>query len=161
MESKYKARVDSESLMGRHSSSFDEFFSYLPLLQSLIAIAGSLFFSEVMKLPPCSLCWYQRIAMYPLGFILAVSIVKRDHAAVTYGLPLALGGFCVAIYHNLLYYKLIPDSIAPCTSGISCTSKQLEWLGFVTIPLLSLISFSVILFSLVYIARKNKPREKL
>ncbi len=156
MASNNKAGVDLELPMERIRSKRYDYFSYLALLQALLAIAGSLFFSEVMKLPPCSLCWYQRIAMYPLGFILAVSIVKRDHAAVTYGLPLALGGFFVAIYHNLLYYKLIPDSITPCTSGISCTSKQIEWFGFVTIPFLSLISFTVISFSLFCMARKNR-----
>jgi disulfide bond formation protein DsbB len=105
IHSKSKTRMDSETSIEQTPNKWIGYWTYLALLQSLIAIAGSLFFSEVMKLPPCSLCWYQRMAMYPLGFILAVSIVKRDHAALTYGLPLALGGFCVAIYHNLLYYK--------------------------------------------------------
>ena len=82
--------------------------------------------------------------MYPLVLILATSILRKDNAARHYGLPLAFLGLAVSIYHNLLYYKIIPDSIKPCTSGVSCTAKQIEWLGFVTIPLLSLMAFCVI-----------------
>ena len=131
-----------------------DYFYYLAFLQVIVATAGSLFFSDVMKLPPCVLCWFQRIAMYPLCVILAVSIVRRDGMARVYGLPLAFAGFAVAVYHNLLYYKIIPDSITPCTSGVSCTSKQLEWLGFVTIPLLSFVAFLCVIIFL-YLAGKT------
>lgn len=131
---------------------------YLAFLTATVATAGSLFFSEVMKLPPCVLCWYQRIAMYPLVLILAVSIARRDRGYIFYGLPIALGGLAVAAYHNLLYYNIIPESITPCTSGVSCTSRQIEWLGFITIPLLSLAAFAVIVFSLVVADRKSINR---
>ncbi len=132
---------------------------YVALLFALVATAGSLFFSEVMKLPPCVLCWYQRIAMYPLVLVLATSIIRRDGAARAYGLPLSIVGGAIAIYHNLLYYKLIPESITPCTSGVSCTSRQLEWLGFVTIPLLSLIAFAGISAAL-WLYRPSQGIEK-
>lgn len=122
---------------------------YAAWLQAAVATLGSLFFSEVMSLPPCVLCWYQRIAMYPLVLILAVSLIRKDGAARAYGLPLAFCGLAVALYHNLLYYKLIPESIKPCTSGVSCTTRQLDWLGFITIPLLSFVSFLVIVLCLV------------
>lgn len=131
---------------------------YLGFLQALTATMGSLFFSEVMRLPPCSLCWYQRIAMYPLVIILGISAIRRDGAAKIYGLPLAIAGFMIALYHNLLYYKIIPDSITPCTSGISCTSKQIEWFGFITIPLLSIVAFSVIILSLIFAKHTSQQR---
>ena len=117
---------------------------YLAWLVSLVATAGSLFFSEVMDLPPCVLCWYQRIAMYPLVGVIAAGIVMRDVRMKFYALPLALGGLAVSIYHNLLYYGLIPESITPCTQGISCTSRQIEWLGFITIPLMALATFALV-----------------
>lgn len=123
---------------------------YLAWFQASVATAGSLFFSEVMNLPPCVLCWYQRIAMYPLVLILGISIIRKDGIAKVYGLSLAILGFAIAVYHNLLYYKIIPQSIIPCTSGVSCTSKQIEWLGFITIPFLSLVAFSVIILSLSF-----------
>jgi disulfide bond formation protein DsbB len=120
-------------------------FSYAAFVQSLIATTGSLYFSESMRLPPCSLCWYQRIFMYPLVFILAVGIAGNDKRVLWYSFPLALVGFAVAGYHNLLYYKIIPEGFTTCAAGVSCTSKQIEWLGFITIPLLSLTAFTIIL----------------
>lgn len=117
---------------------------YIAWTQALVATFGSLYFSEVMKLPPCVLCWYQRILMYPIVLIAAVGIIRRDKALPFYILPLSILGWLISIYHNLLYYKIIPESIAPCQLGISCTTRQIEWLGFVTIPLLSLVAFTVI-----------------
>ncbi|HKS26529.1 MAG TPA: disulfide oxidoreductase [Pyrinomonadaceae bacterium] len=117
---------------------------------ALVATAGSLFFSEVMELPPCVLCWYQRIAMYPLIVILAVGIITRDQKVSRYALPLCLTGLIISIYHNLLYYGVIPESIIPCTAGVSCTSRQIEWLGFITIPLMALVAFLSVTLCLLF-----------
>lgn len=121
---------------------------------SAVATLGSLFFSEVMMLPPCILCWYQRIAMYPLSILLFVGLLKIDRSLFRFTAPLALIGWAIAVYHNLLYYKILPESASPCVKGISCTTVQLEWLGFITIPLLSLIGFTLILLCLIFF-RKN------
>jgi len=129
---------------------------YLAWFVALVATAGSLFFSEVMQLPPCVLCWYQRIAMYPLVVVIGVGIISRDPRIKSYALPICLAGLAVAIYHNLLYYSLIPDSLTPCTQGISCTSIQIEWLGFITIPLMSLAAFTLINLCLVFYIPKQK-----
>ena len=115
---------------------------YLAWTIALVATVGSLFFSEVMDLPPCVLCWYQRVAMYPLVVVIAVGIAMRDGRLKFYALPLCLAGLAVSIYHNLLYYGVIPESIEPCAQGVSCTSRQIEWLGFVTIPLMALTAFA-------------------
>jgi disulfide bond formation protein DsbB len=128
---------------------------FIALLSSL----GSLFFSEVMGLPPCQLCWYQRICMYPLVFIFLAALFPFDRSLLRYSLPLIITGFLTAIYHNLLYYKILPKSASPCSQGISCTTVQLEWLGFITIPLLSLTAFSLILIVLTILQRELK-REK-
>lgn len=133
-----------------------EYLLYSAWVVALVATAGSLFFSEVMNLPPCVLCWYQRIAMYPLVLIVGVGIVARDARMKIYALPLCLTGLAIAIYHNLLYYGIVPESISPCTQGISCTSRQIEWLGFVTIPLLALTAFAGIALCLLF----YKPKEK-
>ena len=129
---------------------------YLAWIIALIATVGSLFFSEVMQLPPCVLCWYQRIAMYPLVLIIGVGIVTRDSRMKNYALPLCLIGLAISIYHNLLYYGLIPESITPCTEGISCTSRQIEWLGFITIPLLALAAFISLAVCLLLYKSKEK-----
>lgn len=121
-----------------------ENLAQLALLTTASSTLGSLFFSEVLKLQPCVLCWYQRICMYPMVLVLAVCIWKKDKNLPFFVLPLSVIGTIIAIYHNLLYYKIIPESLAPCTLGISCTSRQIEWFGFITIPLLSLIAFGII-----------------
>lgn len=132
--------------------------AYLAWLQSLVAMLGSLFFSEVMKLPPCSLCWYQRILMYPLVFILATGILLEDKRVKYYVLPLSILGLLIAFYHNLLYYNIIPEAIVPCSTGVSCTSRQLTWLGFITIPLMSLTAFFNITVAM-FLYKKEIPHE--
>lgn len=123
---------------------------YLAWSQALAATTGSLFLSEVMGFVPCILCWYQRILMYPLVVILAVGILLRDARLRVYVLPLSLAGLAVSAYHNLLYLGIIPETIQRCTSGVSCTERQLELFGYITIPLLSLTAFSVISLSMVF-----------
>ncbi len=128
---------------------------YVAWIVALVATVGSLFFSEVMSLPPCVLCWYQRIAMYPLVLIIGAGIVIRDPKVKFYALPVALAGLVISVYHNLLYYGLIPDSITPCTQGVSCTTVQIEWLGFITIPLMALAAFVLISVCLLFYKPKN------
>lgn len=82
--------------------------------------------------------------MYPLVAILAVGIFREDSKLHTYVLPFSIIGTLIALYHNLLYYGILPESIQPCALGVSCTTKQIELLGFITIPLLSLCGFILI-----------------
>lgn len=129
---------------------------YVAFGQAFVAMMTSLYFSEVMKLPPCLLCWYQRIAMYPLVVILLVGFVEKDAKVVRYALPFSLAGLGISIYHNLLYYGIIPESLAPCTLGVSCTTKFFEWFGFVTIPFLSFLAFMIITICLIIAATYKK-----
>lgn len=121
-----------------------EYYLYGALAVTVAAMFGSLYFSNVLGFPPCVLCWYQRIAMYPMAVILTVGLVLREARSYLYAFPLALVGLGIAAYHNLLYYGLLPESIEPCMLGVSCTTRQVEWLGFVTIPLLSLAAFVLV-----------------
>lgn len=131
---------------------------FLSWLVSLIATAGSLFFSEVMMYPPCILCWYQRICMYPLALVLLGGLFPPEKCVFRFSLPLAITGWTIAVYHNLLYYHVLPESVAPCRSGVSCTTAQVEWLGFITIPLLSLVGFTLIIGLLVLAWRKSHEK---
>ena len=109
-----------------------------------VATLGSLFFSEVMGHAPCVLCWYQRICMYPLVLILPAGLFPFDGKLVRYALPLSIAGLLIAIFHMLLVAGLIPEDIKPCVRGIPCAEVQMVWFGFVTIPLLSVVSFLLI-----------------
>jgi len=103
---------------------------------SLAAIFGSLFFSEIMKFPPCDLCWYQRILMYPVALIIFTGLYLESKDTLKFVAPLAWGGLLVSIYHNLVYYKII-QVIVPCNETAPCTAQNINYLGFITIPLLS------------------------
>ena len=123
---------------------------------ALVGTVGSLFFSEVMLYPPCVLCWYQRIALYPLVLIIGVGIATADRRVVKYALPLALAGLAIAVYHNLLYYGFVPESITPCTEGVPCNAVQIEMLGFITIPLMALGGFVSVAACILAFSYKNK-----
>lgn len=118
-------------------------------LVASIATLGALFFSEVMQLPPCILCWYQRIFMFPLALILPIGLFPLDRKVVLYALPLAALGWLVAVFHLLLVAGVIPESIKPCAQGVPCSEKVIEWFGFVTIPLLSAAASTTIIGLLV------------
>ncbi len=130
--------------------------TYLAWFQAIVATLGSLYFSEIADFPPCVLCWYQRIFMYPLVLIIAVGIINRDRKLAGYVLPLSVIGLGISAYHNLLYWKLLPHSDEPCRFGVSCTTKFIEWFGFVTIPLLGFFAFAVITASMLYLYKLNK-----
>lgn len=137
-----------------------KYILYLAFFQALIATLGSLFFSEILHYPPCVLCWYQRIAMYPLVIIFAVGILIKDKKVYLYALPLIAGGWVVALYHNLLYYSILPEAVAPCLAGVSCTTKFIEWFGFITIPMLSLLCFTILGVLMLIYRRISVTRDK-
>jgi disulfide bond formation protein DsbB len=126
-------------------------------LLSVVATAGALFIGEVMGMEPCVLCWYQRIAMFPLAVILGMACYSEDPRGVVYALPLALGGAALAGYHTLLVAGLIPKLWIPCGAGASCSEQKLEILNGVQIPWLSLAAFVLISGSLLaYRQRTSK-----
>jgi disulfide bond formation protein DsbB len=115
-----------------------------------VATLGSLFFSEVMDFIPCTMCWYQRIFMYPLVIIFLIQLLYPDDKLNKYALPIVLVGFFFAVYHNLLMFGIIPESVVPCVQGVPCSTKYINWFGFVNIPLLSLVAYSLILATLIF-----------
>jgi len=119
---------------------------------------GSLFFSEIMRFPPCVLCWYQRIAMYPLVLIFLVGSFHPIKIAINFSLPIVITGWIIALYHNLLHYGIVPESASPCLEGVSCSTVYINWFGFITIPMLSFISFSLLL-SILIITNRRITRE--
>ncbi len=109
-----------------------------------IATLGSLFFSEVMGIPVCELCWYQRVAMYPLVVILALGLFPYDPGVVRYAAVLASAGWLIALYQVLLVVGIIPESAQPCVQGIPCSETHISLLGFLNIPTFSFLIFTLI-----------------
>ena len=118
---------------------------YLAWLVALAATLGALFLGEVLGRTPCTLCWYQRIAMFPLALILGTACLGDDRHVARYALPLALAGAAVALYHSLLYAGVVTAPIVPCgQSGPSCTDRASQAVAGVPLPWLSLASFVAI-----------------
>ncbi len=123
-------------------------------LIALLATAGALFIGEVMGKTPCVLCWYQRIAMFPLALILGIGLLEADGRSIRYALPLAWAGWGIALYHCLVFWGVISEALTPCGKGSSCADSDVQVAGFVPIPLLSLIAFTAI-WALLWIARSK------
>lgn len=117
---------------------------YLAWTLALVSFLGSVYFAEVLSIPRCILCWWQDIFMYPLVFVIGTGILRKDKNVWAYVLPLSIIGTGVALYQNLLVWHVISESLAPCTLGVSCVTQTFVALNFITIPLLSLVSFSLI-----------------
>ena len=98
--------------------------------------------------------------MYPLVLIILVKLLWEKRDSLYYVIILAAMGWAIALYHNLLYYKVLPEHASPCRQGISCTSVHIEWLGFITIPLLSFVAFSLILAFSFLILKRGQQNEK-
>ena len=113
-------------------------------LISCLSMGGSLFFSEVMEFPPCILCWYQRIAMYPLVAIFIVGLFPLSKEVFKYSAPFVALGWLIALWHNLLHLGIIEEDLSPCREGVSCSTVYINWMGFITIPLLSFVAFSLL-----------------
>ena len=120
-----------------------------------VATLGSLFFSEIMDVPVCVMCWYQRIAMYPLVLILAIGLFPFDANVIRYAGPLAIVGWLIALYQLLLIAGVVPEKAQPCVEAIPCTETHISLLGFLNIPTLSLLTFSV-LGVLLFYTRKTE-----
>jgi disulfide bond formation protein DsbB len=124
---------------------------WLGFLVALVTTLGSLYYSEVAHFVPCRLCWYQRIAMYPLTLTLLVAALRRDRSAWTYVAPPALVGAGFAAYHAQL--QAFPSQGSSfCTVSEPCTVRYVWELGFVSLPLMALAGFAFVL-TMVLLAR--------
>lgn len=117
---------------------------FLIWAQALVALLGSLFFSEVMGYVPCELCWFQRILMYPLVIIYGVAMVKKDMSMAFPGVILSGIGMFVSIYHYLIQKVPALHDTAGACGIIPCTTQYVNYFGFITIPFLAGVAFIVI-----------------
>ncbi|QBI19286.1 disulfide bond formation protein B [Egibacter rhizosphaerae] len=114
------------------------------------ATAGSLYYSDVVGFQPCPLCWYQRIAMYPLVILLGVAAVRRDAGVRWYAWPLTGIGAVIAIAHYLLEW-LPAEGTVVCEAGGGCGVADFRVFGFVSLPFMALAGFAAVA-ALVYVA---------
>jgi len=129
---------------------------WLAWLVALVATIGSLIYSEVIHFVPCRLCWYQRIAMYPLSFVLLVGAIRREAVVKYYGLPLALVGLAISIYHNVIQLNPSLEG-GSCDPLNPCSARSVEVFGFMDIPFMAGAGFILISVLLaLYVKTENK-----
>jgi len=147
------------SIASRGDGSLATFWAplFIAWLLALLATAGALFLGEVMGKAPCVLCWYQRIAMFPLVLVLGSGLFASDARSVRYALPLAGVGWGIAAYHLLVFWGVVSEGLVPCGKGSSCADADVQLAGVVPIPLLSLAAFTGILMAL-WVARARARR---
>jgi disulfide bond formation protein DsbB len=131
---------------------------WLAFVVATTATVGSLYLSDIADLIPCTFCWYQRIAMYPLVPILGIAAWRKDHSVRLYAATLAGIGAVIAAYHRLI--QEFPDlGGTACSVGVPCTAAYFTVFGFVTIPYMALSGFLLIL-ALLWIDRANSAASR-
>lgn len=123
------------------------------------ATMASLILSNILRYVPCELCWFQRILMFPLPFIFAVALLRRDKMVYLYALPLIILGSVIAFYQSLLQWDVLSETSATCSlTNISCGEPIINWLGFLTIPFGSLLSFALLGWLMMRLRRSTKDK---
>ena len=126
---------------------------WMAWLVALVATVGSLIYSEVIHFLPCRLCWFQRIAMYPLSIILLVGAIRREFIVKYYALPLALGGLALSVWHYLT--QTFPSlEGGACDPTNPCSAKWVDVFDFVSIPFMAGAGFILISVLLAFYVRK-------
>lgn len=133
---------------------------WLAWIVALVAMVGSLIYSEVIHFEPCRLCWFQRIAMYPMAIILLVGAIRREFQVKYYALPLALIGLAISIYHYVLQTFPALEGGGGCDPSNPCSAKYVDIFNFVSIPFMAGTGFIVIAVLLGFYVNKNSIKEK-
>jgi disulfide bond formation protein DsbB len=131
----------------------------LPLaaIVATTATAGSLYLSEGANLPPCRLCWYQRIAMYSLALILVVAAIRRDWHVRPYALSLALTGPIISVYHYLIERFPSWESSTACEPTNPCNVTWFFRLHYISIPMMALSAF--VFIDTILLSARPVPKE--
>jgi len=126
------------------------------LAVALIAMLGSLFYSEIAGYEPCQLCWWQRILMYPQVILLGVAWLKEDQGIVLYSIALSSLGALIAGYNYLLQIGFVP-SIGCSAVGysINCSQRFVMQFGYITIPMMALTAFLLIISFMIVFKRSS------
>ena len=123
-------------------------------LISLAALIGSLFFSEFAKYGVCTLCWYQRILMYPLVLISGVMLFKRSRDFLFVIIPMSAIGITVSLYHYLI--QVLPSDAICDANGVSCVTKPFLTFGYISIPMMAFTAFLAIFLISIFLLRQKK-----
>lgn len=123
-------------------------------LAALLATVGSLYLSEVVGFVPCELCWFQRIAMYPLVIVLGVAVLRGDLEVWRTALPIAGVGLAISIYHAVIQ-RLPALEVTECSGAVPCSAVYVTVWGFVSIPVMAGSVFLLVSGLLIALATRR------
>ncbi|MFB6226526.1 MAG: disulfide bond formation protein B [Candidatus Paceibacteria bacterium] len=135
----------------------DEKLIFSALIVSIMATAGSLFYSEIAGYDPCKLCWLQRIFMYPQVILLAIAYKKSDIKFSTYSLSLSVPGLAIAVYHYIIQF--FQTKIVPCSTvgySVSCSEHFTLSYGYITIPMMAATAFMLMIVFMIRLRSKSE-----
>ncbi|MCD9025358.1 disulfide oxidoreductase [Cohnella silvisoli] len=138
-----------------NSSSKKSNWLFIAWAISVVATAGSLYLSEYLHFTPCSLCWYQRIFMYPMTILLGIASARNQTQIVPFVMPMVVIGGGFSIYHIFIQEMPHSGSVASC-GPVSCMEDVLNAFGFLTVPMLALTAFVLIFIALLQIRRLDR-----
>lgn len=122
---------------------------------ALSTTAMSLYYSEVLLVEPCPLCWWQRIFVYPQTIILALALYSRDLSIARYSIALSVIGAGFALYHHVL--QVMPAGSLPCpAAAVSCSQRFVFEFGFVTLPLMGLSVFAMLIVLMLFVREARR-----
>src|SRR3990167_2363595 len=110
---------------------------YLAWLPALFSMLISLYLGEGLGWPICVLCWYQRIALYPLAILLGIAAYRDDHHIAIYAWPFVIINALIASLQYIEQMHPHGFTLSVCHIGASCSEIVWHW-GFITLPLLSI-----------------------
>lgn len=128
---------------------------WLAWLVAAVATGGSLIYSGWIHFVPCRLCWYQRIAMYPMAVILLVGAIRKEVVVRYYALPLSIGGALISIWHYMLQLNPSLEG-GSCDPNNPCSAKNVDVFGFVSIPFMAGCGFILISVLLAFYMRTER-----
>jgi len=128
---------------------------WLAWVVALVATVGSLMYSELFHYVPCRLCWFQRIAMYPLAIVLLVGAIRREVAVKYYAIPIALIGLVISVYHNVLQFYPSLEGTS-CDPLVPCSARSIEMFGFMDLPFMAGAGFIVIAVLLAFYTKAGE-----
>jgi disulfide bond formation protein DsbB len=118
---------------------------------TLLAVLGSLSYSDILGYEPCKLCRYQRIMMCSQLIILGISLYTKDRNASFYALVLSLIGMPIVLIHYLVQLGLLKAGCSTVGYSVSCAKVFTMNLGYITIPMMAFTAFLMnALFLFVY-----------
>lgn len=123
---------------------------------ALTATLGSLYFSEIKGYVPCTLCWYQRIFMYPIVLIALIALIQKNASAALTTAAFALIGGGISLYHYGIQKLTFLQDSAPVCKGASCTGQYVNYFGFITIPFMAFIAFTFIFAASLVMWKQTK-----